>query len=361
MNSLLLQCSHTVIINVNKREVSKKISPFFFSDSSMNPTLLHENFLSLEVNKLFSALDYLVDDINQVEEEVQLFIFRKKETIFTKSHIDNREVSYFRMIFLKNNIPSYEDYDYNILFDRKKFNDFLYSKLKSFKQLLNLPLKELIDIKEYDMLLPPAIGGYFIHEVVGHLLESDNISIFKINDLVNCKFLSVTDDIRGYEDIIGMKKYDDNGVEIKKVQLIKNGKVINLIDEKSGFFRTNNILKKSMPRMRVTYVDNCYAFNYKCYEKYKNYVEISQIFGGSVDFRNGNYQLFVRGILYENGIPTHRIENLLLSGNARESLERIIFIGDDLKIVHAYCVKDSQMIDVAVGSPTMYLKKSGGI
>ncbi|WP_242586530.1 metallopeptidase TldD-related protein [Candidatus Enterococcus ikei] len=192
-------------------------------------------------------------------------------------------------------------------------------------------------------------------------MESDNISILTVNDSVNCEFLSVTDDIKGNEHIVGLNKYDDNNVEIKRTELIKNGKIISLIDSNDGFFRTDSILKKTIPRMRVTYVENCKNFDYNCHEKYKNYVEISQIFGGGVDFRTGHYQLFVRGILYEDGIPTYRMENLLLSGNSQESLERIVFIGNDLKIVHAYCVKNNQMLDVGVGSPTIYIKKSGGI
>ena len=181
INGLLLQCGHKVIISMNKREISKEIIPFFFSKSSSYTNILHENFLSLEIEKLLLTLDDLMEDIRIVEEEIQLFIFRKKENVVIGTHIESREVSYFRMIFIKDNNPAYEDYDYQILFDRDKFKELMYSKLNSFKDLLSLPLLESIDIQEHDILFPPAIGGYFIHETVGHLLESDNISILNLS------------------------------------------------------------------------------------------------------------------------------------------------------------------------------------
>ena len=61
INGLLLQCGHKVIISMNKREISKEIIPFFFSKSSSYTNILHENFLSLEIEKLLLTLDDLLE------------------------------------------------------------------------------------------------------------------------------------------------------------------------------------------------------------------------------------------------------------------------------------------------------------
>ncbi|MBO0439392.1 hypothetical protein [Candidatus Enterococcus ikei] len=143
-NELLLQCSHKVIIIMDKQEIKKEIIPFYSSNKPLHDNLLQENFVSLEIRKLFLALDDLMDVIRQVEEEIQLFIFKKKENIVVGEHVEIREVSYFRLIFIKDDIPSYEDYDYKILFERDKFKKIMYSKLQNFKKTLNLPQKKLI-------------------------------------------------------------------------------------------------------------------------------------------------------------------------------------------------------------------------
>lgn len=359
MNGILLQCNHKIIINMDKFKINKEIYPFISGDTSLLIDGLYKNLCSLQISELFIALEKIRKLIQTINEDIRLFVFRKKENIVLKNNIEIREVSYFRLIIIRNDLSSYEDYKYDILFNIDKFKKILFSNIEEFNTIINLPEIEEINIAEHDILFPPAIGGYFIHETVGHLLETDNLSVFRKNDLVNCEILSVTDDITDNELIVGLNNYDDNNVKVRRTELIKNGKIINLIGSDRGFLRAENIFKNVMPRMRVTYVEKCYHFNFKCQDKYKNYLKVSQIFGGGVDFRSGNYQLMIRGIIYENGIPVSRIENYILTGESKESLERIIFIGKDLKISHAYCIKNNQLVDVGVGSPTIYLRKRG--
>lgn len=73
-----------------------------------------------------------------------------------------------------------------------------------------MPEKKDISIKDYGILLPPRVGGYFIHETVGHLLEVDNLAIYNLKDKIKCAFLSVIDETKEYENF-----------KMNRVELIK--------------------------------------------------------------------------------------------------------------------------------------------
>ncbi len=82
----------------------------------------------------------------------------------------------------------------------ESFIELIQRKEQEFIKLIKLPiLKENIDINLYDWLFMPAIGGYFIHETVGHLLEMDNKGTYRLDQVVAGKFLDVIDTFYDYE------------------------------------------------------------------------------------------------------------------------------------------------------------------
>ncbi|EEU25990.1 metallopeptidase TldD-related protein [Enterococcus faecalis] len=293
------------------------------------------------------------------ETDIRLFIFRKREVIKINEITDIRWTEYFRMVFLHNETSTYEDYDISLLLNLESFIELIQRKEQEFIKLIKLPiLKENIDINLYDWLFMPAIGGYFIHETVGHLLEMDNKGTYRLDQVVAGKFLDVIDTFYDYENLIGLNKYDDNGIRLEAIKLITKGTIKNFLGDR-GSLRKENFSFVSLPRMRATVVENSDFFNESDLSRLKknnDHLKIQQIYGGGVDVGSGHYQLLVRGIVVIKNKDMYRIENLILEGKSTESLKRIIYVGKDKNCKHAYCYKKNQMVDVVVGSPTLYLK-----
>ncbi|XKR51482.1 metallopeptidase TldD-related protein [Enterococcus faecalis] len=162
------------------------------------------------------------------ETDIRLFIFRKREVIKINEITDIRWTEYFRMVFLHNETSTYEDYDISLLLNLESFIELIQRKEQEFIKLIKLPiLKENIDINLYDWLFMHAIGGYFIHETVGHLLEMDNKGTYRLDQVVAGKFLDVIDTFYDYENLIGLNKYDDNGIRLEAIKLITKGTIKN--------------------------------------------------------------------------------------------------------------------------------------
>lgn len=365
MNEMTFQYSHKVIINLSKYGITKDIVPLYKTKKNSfldcESDTLVKNYFSMGLEYLDENILKLKKFLESIDIEIKVFIFIKNEDLLFGSIEESRQVSYFRLILLSGNIVSYEDYAIDKIFDLDGFKKLVYSKRKEFNEIISLSEIKNINIYDYDIVFPPGIGGYFIHETVGHLLEEDNLSLYKKDEQVYCEFLSVTDDISGVENVVGLNKLDDLGNEISKLELVKNGKIIDSMRVNNGFARKENLSFNAIPRMRCTFVENSNNFKFSLNDKYQKYIKIQQIFGGGVDVRTGDYQLLTRGILYDNCIPVARIENLILCGGSKESLMRICYLGNDLKKTHAYCVKNNQLIDVAVGSPTICLRKRGNL
>ncbi|MDR3156915.1 MAG: hypothetical protein LBT69_03265 [Lactobacillales bacterium] len=210
--------------------------------------------------------------------------------------------------------------------------------------------------------------GYFIHEILGHMLESDFYTGFKVisDDIKISKKLTVTDGVKGLEGIIGLNTYDDMGEEIEEVVLVCDGKIKNILADKKedsfdhklyGVSRRSDYHFTVMPRMRGTVIQ---PFDPLCQEeiiaKYREAIFIEKVYVGNVDPATGNYQLFGNGLVVCNGeLSSERILNLKISGNILEDLDRFEYIGNDVNVTGSFCGKLDQMVRVASGGPTASL------
>ncbi len=81
----------------------------------------------------------------------------------------------------------------------------------------------------YKMILNPGMAGVFTHEAFGHFSEADIIrnlpalkEKMKIGTKLGTDILNITDDAT-MENQLGYYRYDDEGVAVRKTQLMKNG------------------------------------------------------------------------------------------------------------------------------------------
>ena len=228
--------------------------------------------------------------------------------------------------------------------------------------------KSKIEFENIPVIFSSRAAGYFIHEILGHSLENDFFSYNKetFSNLEISSKLTVIDSIEGYENIVGLNKYDDMGTLIKPLNLIEKGKLKNIIstettesfDEKLyGFSRRESYKTSILPRMRCTFIKSFDDMNENgIISKYKNAIFLDKTYLGGVNPQNNNYFVRGQGFLVKNGEKTNLINNLNLKGNIVKDLKSFDYIGNDFKIYGNFCSKLEQTVRVGVGGPTISLR-----
>ena len=204
--------------------------------------------------------------------------------------------------------------------------------------------------------------GFFVHEILGHMLEED-IYRFSERYFSNKKFpksIKIVDDIRGYEDYLGLNHVDDNGEFIKPITLLENGCIQNIISTNTnyGLSRRENLYKDILPRMRCTYLigqenlsDNVIPMIGEC-------ILVSRVYAGACNFVQGTFRLNGDGFVLKNGLYESYISNLVITGDSVEWLNDINLVGKDIKIFGTYCDKLGNIIRVGVGGPSILLSRA---
>lgn len=242
-----------------------------------------------------------------------------------------------------------------------------------FELIYNNDLKNITPVKRYTEfvsvphVLSSQAAGYFIHETIGHMLESDFFSYSKemARNLTISSKLKVVDSVKESKKIIGEFMYDDNGILTKPLTLISNGKIQNIIstDNDSSFdknlygcARRESYKTASLPRMKNTFIlPDKNLMEKDIIGKYSCGIFVKEIHSAKVNYQTGNYFLQGNGYLIRNGRLQNFIGNLKVKGNILQDMGKIDYIGDDLKIYGSYCVKLNQSLRVGCGGPTISL------
>lgn len=219
-------------------------------------------------------------------------------------------------------------------------------------------------------------GGYYIHEVLGHLVESDYIANHysvignnhRIGDLIASQILNVSDDPEACKNIIDLGSIDDEGEKMSNIDIIKNGEFNGLLCNKkdsikygekfNGCARRQSYQFKSIPRMRNTFIrpyENGRNES-QILENIDNQIAINQVYSGYVNPTTGKFQLQGEGFSIKKGMIQNKIKKLIISGDLLNSLKNIVEIGSDFFSYPVYCSKFYQTIPVCVGSPTIVVE-----
>lgn len=229
--------------------------------------------------------------------------------------------------------------------------------------------------KTVDVIFSPMTGGYFVHEVVGHLLEGDMALQYfnpitsknKIGDMIATSKLTVIDDpITDANNLL--PKYDDEGEMMKRTVLIKKGilnsflcnketaKLLNIQPNAHG--HRTSYLFSAIPRMHNTYIksnDNDINRD-KLIQNTKICFVVDNISSGFVNALSGEFQLICEGFYkYEN--EKSNLMQVVIKDNVLRALSNIKDIGSDFKDSYSYCIKNGQPINVKIGSPSLKVKK----
>ncbi|KYK34523.1 MAG: hypothetical protein AYK19_11975 [Theionarchaea archaeon DG-70-1] len=222
----------------------------------------------------------------------------------------------------------------------------------------------------FPCVLGHRVVGVLAHEALGHLAEADLTLNSSFNGKLGKKVASdnvtmVDAPIKG---TFGASKYDDEGVLMQRVDIIKEGVFTGLLTDREyahrtglpvcGSARAENFLHPPLIRMRNTFFDKGDHSNEELFEG----IDFGYY---CVDFRGGEAQLnssFQIGIQeafeIRNGEIQDPIKDLSISGIATEALFLIEGIGKELEFEEGFCGK-GQRAAVSSGGPLVRFKEGG--
>lgn len=219
---------------------------------------------------------------------------------------------------------------------------------------------------QFPVIADPELTGVLIHEALGHategdlILQNDSILKDKIGEQIASDIVNIFDDA-SLRDGFGYYPYDVEGVKTKPNQLVKDGKLISLLNSRStssklGMKSSGNarslIADQPIVRMSNTFLQPGDSTFEELFEDvdYGMYLKGSR--GGQVDTGKGIFQFnAAEGYLIENGEITTPLRDVSLSGNILETLKSIDAIGNDFKLSVGFCGKDGQTAPVGDGGP----------
>ena len=219
---------------------------------------------------------------------------------------------------------------------------------------------------QFPVVADSELTGVLIHEALGHAVEGDliliNDSILKdkVGQQIASDIVNIYDDATLKEGF-GYYPYDVEGVKTKPNQLVKDGKLISLLNSrqtssKLGMTSSGNarshISDQPIVRMSNTFLQPGDSEVSELFEDIDHGIYLKGSRGGQVDTGKGIFQFNAcEGYIIEKGEITTPLRDVSLSGNILETLKNIDAIGNDFKLSAGFCGKDGQIAPVGDGGP----------
>jgi len=228
---------------------------------------------------------------------------------------------------------------------------------------------------EIPVVLGAGGSGILLHEAMGHAFEADfnrkGTSIFsdKMGTSVAEDFINIIED-GTMENNRGALNIDDEGNDVKKVYLVKDGVLNSYIHDRisanfygvdpTGNGRRQSFRHVPLPRMRITYMEPGPHSREDILAEVDYGVYVDNFSNGQVNIGAGDFTFFVKsGYLIENGRLTQPIKDINIIGNGPQALADITMAAGDYKTDNGTwsCGKGGQSVPVSMGLPTVLVKK----
>ena len=219
-------------------------------------------------------------------------------------------------------------------------------------------------------ILGPRVVGTLAHEALGHLAEADLTLNSSFNGKLGRKVASETitmvdAPIKG---TFGASKYDDEGVPMQRVDIIKDGIFQGLLTDREYAFRTElpasgsaraeSFLVPPLIRMRNTFFEKGDYTNEELFEGIDFGYYCADYRGGEAQL-DSSFQVGVQEAFeIHHGELGEPIKDLSISGIATEALFLIDGLGKEMGFEEGYCGK-GQRAAVSSGGPNVRFKKGG--
>lgn len=231
----------------------------------------------------------------------------------------------------------------------------------------------------YNCIFNPTLTGVFTHEAFGHFSEADIIETLpamrekmKIGSKFGSDVLNITDDAT-MPGQLGFYKYDDEGVRVRRVQLIKNGILTGRLHSRRTSAEFNEPLSGHSIAEDYRYAPIIRMGNIFIEPGPHNFEELLGMLGDglyAVDVNGGSTtgENFCFGAQYgcivKNGRKAEMVRDINMSGNLYQTLKDITAVGNDLSLEKTGgCGKGQINIRSSLGGPHILVKNLviGGI
>jgi len=225
----------------------------------------------------------------------------------------------------------------------------------------------------FNVIVDNELTGVLIHEALGHGVEGDlilqNDSILKghLSKDIGSNLVNIFDDA-SRKDGFGYYHYDDEGVKTKPNQLVKDGKLISLLNSRETGSKLNMnssgnarsvINEQTIVRMSNTYLQPGDMSFDELIEDIKNGIYIKGSRGGQVDTGKGIFQFSgVESFKIKDGEIKNSLRDVSLSGDILNTLKEIDAVGSDFKLSAGFCGKGGQTVPVGDGGPHIRIKNA---
>ena len=227
---------------------------------------------------------------------------------------------------------------------------------------------------EMAVILAASAGGTFIHEAIGHSLEVDHVQEGSSpayrgmkGKMVAPETITVIDDpTLPFQR--GSFAFDDEGVEARPTELVRNGVLADFLYDRAtalredrpsnGHGRRESFASRPIPRMSNLYIVPGKDDPAKIIKELKSGLLVTRMGGGQVDTASGEFVFEVdEGWRVENGVVKHLVRDANLLGVGPEALRSIDRVGWDIGWGIGVCGKEGQSVGVSDGQPTIRMPK----
>ncbi|MBX3469048.1 MAG: TldD/PmbA family protein [Planctomycetes bacterium] len=235
--------------------------------------------------------------------------------------------------------------------------------------------RELLDAEPvkggvYPVVINPSLAGVFVHEAFGHLSESDFVyeneeaqKAMRMGRRFGRPLLNIADS--GVEvpggDLPGTHGFDDEGVPMKRTQLVKEGVLVGRLhsretaaklgEEPTGNARAQDYNHPPLVRMRNTFIEPGDTSFEAMISDVKLGVYALKSRGGQTCLGNFSFSS-AYAYMIRDGKVAEPVRDVILAGNLFETLENVTAVGDDFSWDNSgRCGKEGQSMPVGMGSP----------
>jgi len=239
---------------------------------------------------------------------------------------------------------------------------------------LDLLDAEPVQAGKYTVIIDPLLAGVFVHEAFGHLSEADHIAdnerlkeLMKKGTRFGVDELTMVDDAT-LEGERGSYRYDDEGTEGQRTELVKQGVLAEHLHDRqsagrmrespTGNGRAVSYRFPPIVRMSNTFIEPRAAKLEAMLDSTSNGLYVVGSRGGMTELESFTFSSQY-AYLVENGRKTRMVRDVTLSGNVFETLKNIEEIGDDLKLFGGIggCGKAGQApLPVGLGAPHVKIR-----
>ncbi len=224
----------------------------------------------------------------------------------------------------------------------------------------------------YDVITDPDLTGVLAHEAFGHACEADNwvsnVTIFRgrLGKKLGSEVINISDD----PTILGLRgsfAYDWEGTKTRKRELIKNGRLNELLHtletasrmnlECTGAARCESFMFEPIPRMGNTFFEPGDWKVEELIEDTKSGLILCGIGGGYTMSSRGVYAFMsTHGYLIESGERSQIIRGTTISGEHLGTLVKIDALCDDFRMNSGTCGKADQHVPDMSGGPHIRIR-----